>query len=202
MERAFIYWDGSNVFAAAKDVAAEREGEGARERVRLHVRNLLDLARADRRVARALAAGSASPELCHAWNRMDNEGVEARPLERGRSSADRLLQAEMLRDGLDCSADPGIVVLVTGDGRGFSDGAEYRADLERLRGRGWRVEALSWRRSCARRMRDWVAAAGVFVALDDFYESVTFLEPSAAGRPVADPRFAIPVDLDRRPRVR
>ena len=32
----------------------------------------------------------------------------------------------------------------------------------------------------------------------DNYASVTFLEPPAPGRPHADPRMALPVDLGRR----
>ena len=65
--------------------------------------------------------------------------------------------------------------------------------------RHWRIEVLSWRHSCNRRMREWAEEIGKFIALDDFYESITFLEAPAAGRPAADPRYAIPLDLSRRP---
>ena len=41
-------------------------------------------------------------------------------------------------------------------------------------------------------------ANGTFVTLDDFYESVTFLELPAAGQPAAEPRHAVPVDLQKR----
>ena len=37
MDKALIYWDTSNIFISAKEVAAEREGEGARTRVRVHI---------------------------------------------------------------------------------------------------------------------------------------------------------------------
>jgi hypothetical protein len=39
---------------------------------------------------------------------------------------------------------------------------------------------------------------GVFVALDDFYESVTFLEAPAPGQPVAEVRNVRPLDLTAR----
>ena len=144
------------------------------------------------------------PELRHVWHSLGNEGIEVRLLERGSLSGseqgvDQLLQTEMLRDGFDFNGDPGIAVLLTGDGRGFSEGAGFHADLERMRDRGWRIEVLSWRHSCARRMREWATEHGVFIALDDFYESVTFLETPAAGYPPADARFVTPLDLDRRP---
>ena len=75
----------------------------------------------------------------------------------------------------------------------------FHSDLERMRRRGWRVEVLSWRHSCNRGMQSWAGQNGTFIALDDHYESVTFLEPPAPGRPLADPRAAQPVDLSRRP---
>ena len=111
---------------------------------------------------------------------------------------DQALQTAMLRDAFDYNGDPGIAVMLTGDGAGFDDGVGFHADLERMRRRGWRVEVLSWRHSCNRAMRRWAEQYGRFVALDDFYQSVTFLEPPAPGRPHADPRAALPVDPGRR----
>ena len=206
MDRVFIYWENSNIFISAKDVAAQREGEGARARVRIHFRNLLELASAGRPVKRALAVGSVPPELRHVWNSLENRGVDVRLLERGSLSGseqgvDQLLQTEMLRDGFDFNGAPGTAVLLTGDGRGFSEGAGFHADLERMRLRGWKIEVLSWRHSCARRMQEWALEHGVFVALDDHYESVTFLESPPQGDPVAAPRLVTPLDLDGRPRA-
>ena len=108
---------------------------------------------------------------------------------------DQLLQTAMLRDGFDYNGTPGIIVMLTGDGAGFDDGVGFHADMERMHRRGWRIEVLSWRHSCSRRMREWAEENGKFIALDDFYDSITYLEPPAPGRPLADPRDAIPVDL-------
>lgn len=35
MNKVFLYWDNSNIFISAKDVAVEMEGEAARFRVRI-----------------------------------------------------------------------------------------------------------------------------------------------------------------------
>ena len=126
-----------------------------------------------------------------------------RTLERGslggsEQGVDQLLQTQMLRDGY---GKPGTAVLLTGDGRGFSEGAGFHADLERMRVRGWRIEVVSWRHSCARRMREWAIEHGVFIALDDYYESVTFLESPPPGHLVAAPRFVKSLDLNHRPRA-
>ena len=204
MDKVFIYWDNSNIFISAQQVAVDREGEHARFRLRIHFRNLLELARAGRGIEHAIAVGSIPPELRHVWNRLENEGVTVQLLERGalqgrEQGVDQALQTAMLRDGFDYNGNPGIAVMPTGDGAGFHDGVGFHADLERMRGRGWRVEVLSWRQSCNRRMREWAQRHGKFIALDDFYDSVTFLESPPPGQPVANPRHAVPVDLGRRP---
>ncbi len=204
MDRVFVYWDNSNIFISAQQVATEREGDSARSRVRLHFRHLLELARAGREIEHAIAVGSIPPELLHVWNRLENEGVTVRLFERGalqgrEQGVDQALQTAMLRDAFDYNGDPGIAVLLTGDGSGFADGVGFHADLQRMRSRGWRVEVLSWRHSCNRRMREWAEEEGAFIALDDFYDSITFLEPPMAGQPIADPRHATPPDFSLRP---
>ena len=203
MDKVFIYWDNSNIFISAQQVAIEREGEVARFRVRIHFRNLLQLAHGKREIERAIAVGSVPPELRHVWNRLENEGVTVQLLERGalqgrEQGVDQALQTVMLRDAVDYNGDPGIAVLLTGDGAGFDDGVGFHADLERMRRRNWRIEVLSWRHSCNRRMREWAEQNGKFIALDDFYDSVTILEAPPPGQPVADPRYAIPIDLSKR----
>ena len=203
MDRVFIYWDNSNIFISARDAAVEREGSDARYRVRIDFRSMLELARAGRSVQRAVAVGSVPPELRHVWNRLEGEGVTVQLLERGalegrEQGVDSVLQTEMLRDGYDHNGDPGIAVLLTGDGAGFLDGAGFHADLERMHGRGWRIEVISWRHSCSNRMRKWAERNGKFIALDDFYDSVTFLEPPLPGQPVGAPRHPAPLDLSKR----
>lgn len=204
MEKAFIYWDNSNIFIGAREAAVEHEGDDTRWRVRLHFGNLLRLAHAGRPVERAMAVGSVPPELRMVWNRLEAEGVNVELFERGEASGreqgvDQALQTHMLRHALDYNGDPGIVVLMTGDGAGFYDGVGFHADIERMHARGWRIEVLSWRDSCNSRMRKWVESNGLFVALDDHYDSVTFLAPAAAGAPLAAARSAANIDLAKRP---
>ena len=203
MDKVFIYWDNSNIHISAQEVAAEREGGAARYRVRLDFRHLLELARGGRAIEHAIAVGSIPPELRHVWNRLENEGVTVQLLERGaiqgrEQGVDQWLQTAMLRDAFDYNGRPGVAVLLTGDGSGFADGVGFHADLDRMRRRGWRIEVLSWRHSCNRGMREWAEEYGAFITLDDFYDSVTFLEPPAPGQPIAAPRFATPPDLSRR----
>ncbi len=206
MDRVFVYWDNSNIFLEAQRLAAERElGPAARYRVRIHFENMLRLAHADRPMQRALAAGSVPPEMRQLWNRMEASGVEVFLFDRGdpgrgeQEMPDRVLQLRMLEDALDFNGDPGVAVLLTGDGAGYLDGAGFHSALERMHHRGWRVEILSWAHATNQRMRRWAEENGVFVPLDDFYEAVTFVEPSRPGFELAPPRDAAPLDLSGRP---
>ena len=163
MDRVFVYWDNSNIFISAQQVAVEREGADARYRVRIDFRNMLALAHAGRRIQHAVAVGSIPPELRHVWNRLEGEGVSVHLLERGtmhggEQGVDQTLSNAMLRDGYDYNGDPGIAVLLTGDGAGFHDGVSFHADLERMHSRGWDIEVISWRHSCNTRMRQWAGA--------------------------------------------
>lgn len=198
MEKVFLYWDNSNIFVSAKELAEEREGWGARSRVRIHFPTMVRLARQQRPIQRALAVGSVPPELRQVWYRLEAEGVAVQLFERGQlggreQGVDQALQTAMLRDAFDNNGDPGIAVLLSGDGAGFADGCGFHADLERMHKRGWRIEILAWRHSCNRRMREWAEAKGRFIALDDFYECVTYLEEPQLGQPVAAPRAPQPL---------
>ena len=205
MDKVLIYWDNSNVFHEAQRLAEEQEeAPDARFRVRIHFENLLRLAHADRPVQKAVAAGPLPPEMRQLWNRMESHGVEVHLFDRGsaeqgeREVPDRLLQLRMLEDALDFNGDPGKVVLLTGDGAGYHDGAGFHSTLERMHKRGWRIEILSWAHAVKSQMRRWAEANGIFVALDDFYSSITLLEPSRDGFELAQCRKATDVNLEIR----
>ena len=135
---------------------------------------------------------------------MESNGVEVQLFDRGspdrgeQEMPDRLLQLRMLEDALDYNGDPGVAVLLTGDGAGYLEGAGFHSTLERMHRRGWRVEILSWAHSCNQRMRRWAEENGQFVALDDFYDSITFVEPSRPGFEFAPAREVGHLDLQSR----
>ena len=200
MEKVFIYWDNSNIFINAQRVAEKLESDApdSRYRVRIHFENLFKLAARGRKVEKAHAVGSVPPELRAVWNQMEGTGIHVTLLERGEKSGreqgvDAALQVRMFEDLVDYNGDPGIGILLTGDGAGFYDGVGFHSTIERMHRRKWRIEVLSWRESCNVRMKQWAEENGVFIALDNYYNSITFLEPPAPGRPVAPPRS--PVDL-------
>jgi NYN domain len=198
MKKAFVFWDNSNIFISAKTVAAEREGGDAAYQVRIQFDHLLQLALAGRDLEYAIAVGSVPPPLRHVWNRLEQAGVKVELFERGsltsrEQAVDQALQTHMLRKALDYNGDPGIAVMLTGDGAGFLDGVGFHSDLERMHRKGWGVEVLAWERTCNPRLKRWVEEIGVFVALEDYYESVTFTEDETGAI-----RRAKPLDLSKR----
>ena len=182
----------------------EPKAQAPRYRVRIDFENMYRLAHADRAVKQAVAAGSVPPEMRHLWNRLESRGVEVTLFDRGtpdrseQEMPDRVLQLRMLEDALDYNGDPGIAVVLTGDGAGYLEGAGFHSTLERMHRRNWRIEILSWAHSCNQRMKQWAEQNGIFVALDDYYESITFMEPSRPGYELAMGRDAAELDLAQR----
>ena len=204
-DRVFIYWDNSNIFIGAQPLASEREqGPDASRRVRIDFTNMLRLAHADRPVIKAVAAGSVPPELEKVWAQLTSRGVEVRLFDRGgpgrgeQEVPDRELQVQMLEDCVDNNGNPGIAVLLTGDGSRYYSGTGFHRTVERLHKQGWRIEILSWGSICNPRMRQWAEDNGAFISLDDYYEAVTFMQPSP-GELLAKARPAGELDMSNRP---
>ena len=88
---------------------------------------------------------------------------------------DLVLQARMTRL-LDLD-EPGLLVLVTGDGQGWARGDGMFAAAKRLGGQGWAVEVLAWRDSLNRHLAAWASRPPhALVELDDHYRALTFVE--------------------------
>jgi len=45
-----------------------------------------------------------------------------------------------------------------------------------LKTNGWEIEVLSWQNSCHPVLKEWAKANGTFIALDDYYNWITFIE--------------------------
>ena len=181
MENTYVFWDNSNVFISAQGVASRRDGVMQSSAMRIHFPNLMNLARAGRNVKKAFAVGSVPPGQKELWNRMQRDtGINIELYERGAESGqeqgvDQCLQTHMLRALADAN-EPQICVLLTGDGSGANEGIGFLADLKRMHEKGWGIEVLSWEHSCNRELRAWAEANGVFVCLDNYYPSITFIE--------------------------
>ncbi|MCF8204325.1 MAG: NYN domain-containing protein [Methylotenera sp.] len=120
-----IYWDNSNIFVPAQDVAKEREGAIVGRDLRIQFDAMYELARAGRKVVAGVCVGSLPPELDTLWTRLRGVGVDLELFERGEEThreqaVDQALQVHMLRAIVD--RPPGVAVLLTGDGAGAHEG--------------------------------------------------------------------------------
>ncbi len=181
MKKTFVFWDNSNIFISAKTVAATQEGPDKAYKLRVSFDRLLRLATADRPLEFAIAVGSIPPQLRHVWNKLEKTGVKVELFERSSQSekeqaVDQALQVHMLRKAFDYNGSPGIAVMLTGDGKGFLDGAGFHADLERMHKKGWDIEVLAWEETCNPRLKEWAKKIGIFIPLEEFYGSITFLD--------------------------
>jgi NYN domain len=195
ISKVHLFIDNSNIFISAQDEARKREGNAARLRVRLQFDNLIKLALVGRALGSAFVVGSIPPDQQEVWDRLEQAtGVKPELYERGQFTGgeqglDQCLQVHMLRAVSD-HPDPQVAVLMTGDGAGYDDNIGFHADLERMHAAGWGVEVVSWRTHCKRGLREWATNNGAFVALDEYYDSVTFQEGG---------RFSNAIDLSTRP---
>ena len=190
--RVHIIWDNSNIFISGRTVCDKLEYKP--EHFRIHFEGLVDLAASNRPIEQVLCVGSVPPPTDAVWGHIERKtGKKPELYERGAVSGkeqaiDQALQTRMLRLGYDF-IPPETIVLLSGDGSGFEEGIGFFADIKRLNSAGWKVEVIAWKDHCKREMKSWAEKNGLFIPLDDFYASVTFLEGL---------RRASPLDLSKR----
>ena len=102
----------------------------------------------------------------------------------------------MLEDALDHNGNPGVVVLLTSDGAGYHGGAGFHRTLERMHtwlAGGDPPGGTSATSGCANGK-----ANGLFIALDDHYDAITFMTPYRPGFEHALGRQSSPLDVSLR----
>lgn len=186
----YVFWDNSNVFIPAQDVASAREPGFSFDRraLQIHFENLMTLVRCGRRLAYGIAVGSLPGDMRSVWEKLKEAGLAVELFERGSASnteqgCDQCLQVHMLRTL--CDHAPAVAVLLTGDGKGFEDGVGFHADLDRMYRRGWGIEVVAWDIACSKRLKEWAQRVGVYIPLEDYYEHVTFVEQGRKAKDVS-----------------
>ena len=82
----FIFWDHSNIYIEAHNIAEETEceelGDDVGRRVRIDFSHMLTLAHENRRVAKAVAARSVPPEMHAVWQKLEKARVATEIVDR------------------------------------------------------------------------------------------------------------------------
>jgi hypothetical protein len=173
-----LFWDNSNIWLVGHQLCKQRESGYERE-FRVHVKNLFDFAVDSRQVDYAYVAGSIPPKSDPLWNYFNKLGITVEKQERGQYSGgeiavDEAIQLQMANRILDCTT-PSHLVLLTGDGSGYSDGKGFIKQLERAINHKWTIEVVSWDNGCNRHLKKFAQDNGAYRSLDPVYDRVTFI---------------------------
>lgn len=177
----YIFWDNSNIHISGLKVMQEKEPTQPQELFRTDFNNLFDLVKKNRKVDAAYLSGSIPPPNNALWEYLKRMGIQLQLLTKSadgneQESVDMSLQTMMLRTAIDNIANPSVIAVLTGDGAGKQLGEGFLSDLKRIHKMGWDIEVYSWEKSCNRYLKDYAQAEGTFIALDNYYESITFLK--------------------------
>lgn len=187
MPATCFYVDNSNIFIEGQRYAEERARED-RYGFRIYFRNFAKLALRDRTADETVWAGSIPPPEDSVWGHLRDLGIDPELIERAdageQETVDHLIQLRMHRHVRKYREDPGVIILATGDGKGYDQEDGFLYDLEGFVEDGWSIELLSWEHSCHRRLRAFAEENGEFIPLDQYYEQITFIVDGRLVKPI------------------
>ena len=181
-----VFWDNSNIWLVGQKVCSQRE-PGDEYAFRIDFSHLLDFVLNERDLDYAFVAGSVPPSSDPLWNRFKNLGIDVDIQERGEGTGkevavDEIIQLSMANRVLDEAA--GTMVLLTGDGSGYSDGKGFIRALERAHKHAWNIEVVSWDAGCNTYLRRFTVQHGTYRPLEPIYDKVTFINSKRRALPV------------------
>lgn len=177
----FIFWDNSNIHISGLKVMEQVEPDKPRELFRTNFNNLLQLVKKDRKIDKIYLSGSVPPPNNSVWDYLRNMGVSVQLLDKTadgteQESVDMSLQTMMFRTAIDNIDSPSTIAVLTGDGAGKQLGEGFLSDLKRIKKLGWNIEVYAWEISCNRYLKEYAEQNGLFVPLENYYNSITFLK--------------------------
>lgn len=140
---------------------------------------MFDFAVENRTVDYAYLSGSIPPNNDSLWQRFEDLGVDVERQERGVTSGneiavDEAIQLSMANRILDADK-PGTIVLLTGDGNGYTEGKGFIKQLERAKKHGWEIEVISWDKGCNKHLQSFAKENGKYRSIEPVYENVSFI---------------------------
>ncbi|MDA0574098.1 NYN domain-containing protein [Burkholderia gladioli] len=185
-----VYVDNSNIFHEGQRFASEKRGED-RYAFRLHFARFIDLVTGGQAANEIVWGGSTPPTTDDVWRRLGERGIQPHLIPRAASgeneTVDHVIQLQMYRHARKYGSTPGTMVVCTGDGKGYDNEEGFLFDVEGFVKAGWQLRVVSWTHSCSARLKDFANRYGKFVALEDHYDDVTFLQ---GGRRAGQPQMA------------
>jgi hypothetical protein len=182
-----LFWDNSNIWLVGQNVCGQREPLD-RLAFRIDFARLFDFVAAGRDVKDALVVGSIPPASDPLWQRFNSLGVRVIKQERGQDSGKEIAVDDVIQLAMaNCvlAADvPETMVLLTGDGSGYSAGQGFIKQLELAHKHKWNIEVVSWDAGCNSYLKAFAETKGVYRSLEPAYEHVTFIANKRWSRPL------------------
>lgn len=177
----FIFWDNSNIHISGLKVMESKEPDQPKELFRTNFKNLFDLVKNNRPVDIAYLSGSIPPPSNNLWAYLQNMGIKLQLLNKTadgleQESVDMSLQTMMFRIAIDHMKNPSTIAVLTGDGAGKQLGEGFLSDLKRIKTLGWEIEVYAWEISCNKWLKQFAEENGKFIALEKYYDAITFLK--------------------------
>lgn len=175
----YFFYDFSNIGIGAQHVAS-RNGDGLiTSDVRVHCENLRRFVERDRFWGGGYAAAGITGDPIRIQRRFASVDVRLDVFERGirtgsEQAVDQAIQNQIYRL-LAVDAQPGVVVLASGDGNGHSSDEGFLPPLRLLHRHGFDIEIMSWEHSLNLALENWASEHGTLVYLDDWYKELTFV---------------------------
>ena len=192
-----IYVDNSNIFIGGREYA-KAQGEDPLA-LRIDFENFLKLITGNTfRFDEMVWAGSAPEEISRVFGALIDQGVRVlmiAPSDKGENeTVDMAIQLAMYRHARKYRANPGLMVLCTGDGKGYSNEEGFLYDVAGFAEDGWQLHLYSWDAVCHAALKGFAESKGRYVALEAHYPSITFLQE---GRKAAPLKFSTSTDSSR-----
>lgn len=174
-----LYVDNSNIFHEGQRFAEQQRSED-RYAFRIDFTHFSQLLLRNRPVREVVWGGSIPPATDTVWQALKDRGVDPHLIPRSdtgeNETVDHKIQLLMHRHVRKYRDNPGTIVVCTGDGKGYHNEEGFLYDLEGHVEAGWAVEVISWTHSCHRHLRQFAEDNGRFIALDNFYDAVTYIK--------------------------
>ena len=188
MTRTCFYVDNSNIFVEGQRYAAATAGE-ERSGFRIYFPNFVKLCLGGSAPDEVIWAGSNPPPDDSVWKYLREEmAINPQLLERSgageQETVDHRIQLCMYRHVRKYKDDPGILILATGDGKGYENEEGFLYDCEGFISQGWKLRLISWEHSCHRRLRQFAEDHGEFVSLDKHYNQISFIKDGRVVQPI------------------
>lgn len=174
-----IYVDNSNIYIGGQTVAKQKGEDSFAFRI-FFSSFLYLITNGTYDFDEIVWGGSIPPESDEVWKKIRSKGIEPELIPRSTSgeneTVDQAIQLFMYRHVRKHKKKPGTIVLCTGDGSGYFDDKGFLFDVKGFIEDGWDLVLCSWDAVCNKRLKKFAEEHGQFIKLEDYYDSITFIQ--------------------------